>query len=243
MPEAASIKSGTGSTNVQEYLNTKSKTPVDRNGKPLKVVKHGHQALDKDSFLKLLVTQLAKQDPLQPMNDREFISQMAQFSSLEQMNNVAHSMNSLRTFQANQLVGKIVQGKDFVTQQDVQGLVTSVIYDKGGDVFLRIKGRSVKLDDIMGVSLPETAPAQEREQKTATTADRSFPVPQNVSRETNLASPANSNHSTETPLAAPGAALRPVEAPLNVPMNSTGVKESVLPPAGIKAYSENAKNK
>lgn len=44
--------------------------------------------LDKDAFLRLLVTQLQNQDPLNPMEDREFIAQMAQFSSLEQIRNL-----------------------------------------------------------------------------------------------------------------------------------------------------------
>lgn len=44
--------------------------------------------LDKNSFLKLLTTQLANQDPLNPIEDREFIAQLAQFSSLEQMQNL-----------------------------------------------------------------------------------------------------------------------------------------------------------
>ena len=47
--------------------------------------------LDRDAFMKLLVTQLRSQDPLNPMEDREFISQMAQFSSLEQMQNLNES--------------------------------------------------------------------------------------------------------------------------------------------------------
>lgn len=51
--------------------------------------------LDKDAFLRLLTTQLANQDPLNPMEDREFIAQLAQFSSLEQMQNLNKGVGNL----------------------------------------------------------------------------------------------------------------------------------------------------
>jgi flagellar basal-body rod modification protein FlgD len=50
-------------------------------------------ALDKNDFLKILITQLTHQDPTQPMGDKEFVAQMAQFSSLEQMTNMSEGLS------------------------------------------------------------------------------------------------------------------------------------------------------
>jgi flagellar basal-body rod modification protein FlgD len=52
-------------------------------------------ALGQDAFLKLLLTQLQNQDPTKPMGDTEFIAQLAQFSSLEKLTEIAQSMKTL----------------------------------------------------------------------------------------------------------------------------------------------------
>lgn len=71
--------------------------------------------LGKEQFLQLLVTQLQHQDPLNPMEDQEFIAQMAQFSSLEQLMNLNTSMqgltdatNNQQMFSATNYIGKYV---------------------------------------------------------------------------------------------------------------------------------------
>ena len=73
-------------------------------------------SLDKDAFLKLLTTQLQNQDPLNPTDSTEFTSQLAQFSSLEQLSNINETLSTLNLYQASinnaQAVGFI--GKDIV---------------------------------------------------------------------------------------------------------------------------------
>ncbi len=54
----------------------------------------GNSTLGKDEFLNLLVTQLRFQDPLEPMKDTDFVAQLAQFSSLEQLSNIGASLDN-----------------------------------------------------------------------------------------------------------------------------------------------------
>lgn len=80
-------------------------------------VKRDPNELGKDQFLQLLITQLRYQDPISPVDDKEFIAQMAQFSSLEQMQNLNTNMSEMMLAQqkltslgqATQMIGKSVE--------------------------------------------------------------------------------------------------------------------------------------
>ena len=91
--------------------------------------------LDKNAFMLLLVTQFKYQDPLNPMDDKEFVSQMAQFSSLEQLINLNTSMSSLTTatnndqmINATSYIGKevTVSGNSIGKVTDATAKTTSI---------------------------------------------------------------------------------------------------------------------
>lgn len=76
--------------------------------------KNGSSQLGKDDFLKLLITQLQNQDPSNPMQDTEFIAQMAQFSSLEQMTNMNSTLERFITQQQQSL---LISYNQFIGQE------------------------------------------------------------------------------------------------------------------------------
>ena len=73
-------------------------------------------SLGKDAFLKLLTVQMSHQDPLAPMDNRDMIAQLAQFSSVEQMTEVNKNLDSMKTFYSSQtgysMLGKSVEVMD-----------------------------------------------------------------------------------------------------------------------------------
>ena len=92
--------------------------------------------LGKDAFLQLLVTQLKNQDPLNPQDNSSYIAELAQFSSLEQMTNVAKSLEDLGKVvnnidtsvlvgQLSSMIGKQIDWIETVNEADEEGNPTS----------------------------------------------------------------------------------------------------------------------
>ncbi len=107
--------------------------------------------LGKNDFLNLLVTQLRYQDPLNPTDDKEFIAQMAQFSSLEQMQNMS---NTLSNSQAFSMIGKRVTAtiSDSSTSElkTVVGEVSTVKVSNG-KTYVVINGQDIEASKVTQV--------------------------------------------------------------------------------------------
>ena len=145
---------------LQSVLSSQDKAVaaqwVDAENKKLSI-EHGmrntlpNQNLGKDDFLKILLTQLAHQDPTAPMQDREFIAQMAQFSSLEQMTNMAADFSRmarmLMSSEASTALGKAVDinlGDDFI-----QGVVQGVTREETPQIL--VNGQFYQWDKVTAI--------------------------------------------------------------------------------------------
>lgn len=117
--------------------------------------------LDKDGFLKILMTQLQHQDPSDPMNSQEMIAQMTQLSSLEQIMNMSKSIEMLvesqlisPVIQYSHMIGKVVSfektGEDGIKEL-VTGQVVAVTQEDGWAILELDNGDKVYADAIMEV--------------------------------------------------------------------------------------------
>lgn len=121
----------------------------------------GSKTLGVDDFLKLITVQLTSQDPMKPMEDTQFISQMASFTSLEQMQTLSKDFAS---FSAQQ---KITSAQDYlgktvtVTTEsgNITGPVTKVSFEDGFPL-LSINGGQFDVNDVISISNTPVAPTQ-----------------------------------------------------------------------------------
>lgn len=118
--------------------------------------------LGKDAFMTLLVEQLKNQDPLAPTNNEQFVAQLAQFSSLEQMQEVNDNLIGLAVLQqgnalisqltdSSALIGKNVLYEDPDTGELAPGTVSSVKLEEGLAI-LRIDGKDIPLGNVAEVT-------------------------------------------------------------------------------------------
>jgi flagellar basal-body rod modification protein FlgD len=130
--------------------------------------KTGSNILGKDDFLKILITQLQNQDPTSPMQDREFIAQMASFSSLEQMTNMNQTMQQFLTFQTeasllqqSQMIGKQVTYESETVDEEgekvleeKEGTVKAVLFEKGSVMLEMSDGSKITSFQVIKITDP-----------------------------------------------------------------------------------------
>jgi flagellar basal-body rod modification protein FlgD len=109
-------------------------------------------------YMKLLVTQLQNQDPLEPLDNKDMSAQLAQFSQLQQMENLNTSfgrvLDSVQRSYASALIGKEVsfqaQAADGTVEAET-GEVEEVTIGADGDILLTIGDRKVNLADVTSI--------------------------------------------------------------------------------------------
>lgn len=141
-------------TNIWPYYSVTNKSS-DKSGQD--------KAMGKDEFLKILIAQIQNQDPMQPMEDKEFIAQMAQFTSVEQLMNMAKSMDRLTQSIgiSSSLIGKTItwevkpiNGGNPIVRS---GYVNSISV-KDGESFAVVDKEEIAISRILSVAL--TPPSQ-----------------------------------------------------------------------------------
>ncbi len=141
--------------------------------------------LGKEAFLKLLVTQLENQDPLNPTSNEQMIAQLAQFSSLEEMQNLNENILGLAVLQQNNallsqltdssaLIGRTVSYEDPSTGEQAAGRVDSVKISQDGLAVLNVDGVDVPLayvTEVEGESAADSGDATSEDEGHDDTGD------------------------------------------------------------------------
>ncbi|MEH7308468.1 flagellar hook assembly protein FlgD [Neobacillus drentensis] len=131
-------------------------TTVSKNNSIYNNVKPYEQksVLGKDDFLRILTTQLAHQDPSSPLQDKDFIAQMATFSSLEQMTNLNKAFDKFAGSQMNQyaaVIGKEVSWTPAGATSPKTGVVTGVS-NQDGNYFYIVGNEKIPMENVTEIN-------------------------------------------------------------------------------------------
>ena len=116
------------------------------------------QSLSQQDFLNLLVAQMTSQDPLNPTNSQDLLSQMTQFSTLNANNALQADMTQMNTSQNYSLASSLL-GKQVLLSVDAntttQGVVSGVDSSSSTPQII-VNGQSYTLDQVLSISNPTT---------------------------------------------------------------------------------------
>ncbi len=112
-------------------------------------------ALKTEDFIKMMITQLQNQDPMEPAKNEELLAQMSQISQLESSTQLQTTLKTLVTqnsmSSAGSMIGKTVKGKD-AAGEDIDGIVGSVKVEEG-EIFLELdSGKKMSLSDVTNIT-------------------------------------------------------------------------------------------
>ena len=109
--------------------------------------------IDTDFYVKLLVTQLKHQDPMEPMSNTEIVTQMAQLAGVQAMNGLSDNFSDVlklqRLLSGAELLGRQVEYTD--GEQVLMGVVEAVTI-RNGTIKLVVAGSEIELDDVTKIT-------------------------------------------------------------------------------------------
>lgn len=146
-----------------------------------------------DNFLTLFVTQLQNQNPLDPTDNSEFMSQLAQFSALEQEQQQTEYLSNLNSIEtaslqldqismASMFIGKTIEysvDSTGISNETKTGVVEGVKLEEDGTVSFLVNGESVSISNLIGITEASTETETSAETETETTSDTSSNIQSN----------------------------------------------------------------
>ncbi|MFN8629893.1 MAG: flagellar hook capping FlgD N-terminal domain-containing protein [Chloroflexota bacterium] len=143
---------------VKPYASEGNGTAGTNNG--VDTVKKSADASDvfgltKDDFFKLFLNQLKNQDPTSPMDDKDFLNQMAQFTMIDTLQQVSKSLGGTQLAQASALIGDQVIGTD-TSGKAASGVVNRIVQDATGILLVLDGGALVDPKNVTQVIKPSS---------------------------------------------------------------------------------------